>query len=66
MIDASTLKVGDKIRDHWNANNGGKGDLWHVRGFVDHLVILRTWRSARWRYTMERRESIPTVYRENE
>lgn len=46
------LKVGTKLRQPCG---GALGTLWHVRGFVDGQVVLRTWSrpKQRWRYEVE-------------
>jgi hypothetical protein len=41
------MKVGDKLYDL-------RGKLWHVRGFVDDQVVLRTWSPCKgWVYSVE-------------
>ena len=48
-----SLKVGDKIRLFYNENNINN-KLMHVRGFVDGLVVVRTYikRKQRWYYSI--------------
>lgn len=58
-----TLAIGDRLRDHWGAASGGRGNLWHVRGFVDDRVIVRTWRGGRWIYRIEPVQYLDRVYR---
>ena len=55
-----TLQVGDRLRDRWRTSMGEKGRLWHVRGFVDDQVVLRTWSRLRqtWLYELTPRWSM--------
>jgi hypothetical protein len=40
------LKVGNKIRIHYQDNNPNN-ILYHVQGFVDNQVIIRSWRKSK-------------------
>lgn len=50
------LEIGARLR-------GPDRDLWHVRGFVDDQVVLRTWFGARWSYKLERLTSVFRLYK---
>jgi hypothetical protein len=52
VIQIEDLKVGDKIRK--TIIKGHRMNrLWHVRGFVDGMVIVRHWgRKPQWYYEL--------------
>lgn len=59
LTTIAELKVGDEI---WRTWGRGRGDLCHVRGFVDDRVIIREWLPSkeRWRYEVLDRYSFST------
>lgn len=47
----ANLRVGDRLRyPKGGFADGRPGNLYHVRGFVDGQVVLRSWRSIRGRF----------------